>query len=122
MRSFPAGSVEKPRRATRISEIATLLRGTRAAIRFEHSQPEPKDNNMSKQTFATLDLTTLSTVTGGLHVEGKGSVEIGPGTGKVSGEVKYDRSNYESCVAAVTSRPNWTPDQLKGACGLPPQN
>ena len=77
---------------------------------------------MSKQTFATLDLTTLGSVTGGLHVEGKGSVEIGPGTGKVEGEVKYDRSNYESCLAAITSKKGWTPEQLKGACGLPPEH
>ena len=72
------------------------------------------------ETFASIDLATLSTVTGGLKVEGKGSVEIGPGTGKVEGEVKYDRSNYESCLAAITSRPNWTPEQVKNTCGAPP--
>lgn len=75
-----------------------------------------------KESFATIENVELAGVVGGLKVEGKGSLELGPGTGKVEGEVKYDRSNYESCVSAMTSRPGWTPAEVKDTCGLPPAN
>src|SRR5262245_61182248 len=75
---------------------------------------------MSTNTFATIDLGELVTVTGGLEVEGEGSVNIGVGSGQVNLKGKYKRSNYESCAAAVTGRPGWTPGELKDACGLPP--
>jgi hypothetical protein len=76
---------------------------------------------MSKCEFTAIDASDLSRVTGGMEVTGEGSVDIGPGTGKVDVKGTYKRSNYESCVAAVTSRKDWTPDQLKNACGVPPQ-
>jgi hypothetical protein len=77
---------------------------------------------MSKCEFTAIDSSDLSRVTGGMEVTGEGSVDIGPGTGKVDVKGTYKRSNYESCLAAVTSRKDWTPDQLKNACGVPPQS
>jgi len=75
---------------------------------------------MKSPEFETIDLATLNTVNGGLEVEGEGSVDIGVGRGNVNGRFRYRRSNYESCVNAVTSQPNWTPRQLVRACGRPP--
>lgn len=76
---------------------------------------------MSKaHTLEIVDLSALASVHGGLEVRGRGRVNIGPGTGTVEGDFEYRRTNYESCVNAVTSRPRWTPQQLKDACGRPP--
>lgn len=77
---------------------------------------------MSKNSaFAIVDLSALTSVCGGLEVKGRGRVDIGPGSGTVEGDFEYRRTNYESCVNAVTSRRGWTPRQLKDACGRPPQ-
>ncbi|HEY1550022.1 MAG TPA: hypothetical protein VGG28_19470 [Kofleriaceae bacterium] len=77
---------------------------------------------MSKRDFTSIDLSALATVTGGMEVTGEGSVDIGPGTGKVDVKGTYKRSNYESCLATVTSHPNWKPSDVKDVCGLPPSN
>ena len=76
---------------------------------------------MRAHEFETIDHTTLQTVAGGMEVEGEGSVDIGPGRGNINVRGRYRRTNYESCVSAVTSRPNWTPRQLVQACGRPPE-
>jgi hypothetical protein len=76
---------------------------------------------MSKnEALSTIENTDLTTVCGGLEVTGKGKVEIGPGSGSVEGEVTYKRTPYESCLAGVMSRKDWTPEQVKNTCGLPP--
>jgi len=75
---------------------------------------------MKSPEFETIDLATLDTVAGGMEVEGEGTVDIGPGRGTINVRGRYRRSNYESCVAAVTSKPDWTPRQLVRACGRPP--
>ncbi len=75
---------------------------------------------MSKCEFTAIDLSDLAAVTGGMEVTGEGSVDIGPGTGKVDVKGTYKRSNYESCLATVTSHPGWKPEDVKNVCGLPP--
>jgi len=75
---------------------------------------------MSKpNTFASIDLAQLATVVGGMEVSGKGKVQIGTGGGEIDVEGTYKRTPYESCVAAVTSRPGWKPEEIKTTCGEP---
>lgn len=77
---------------------------------------------MSKRDhILTIHSSDLTGVTGGSTIKGKGSLEIGPTLkGKVEGEFEMTKTNYESCISTVTSRPDWTPEQIKDICGLPP--
>jgi hypothetical protein len=75
---------------------------------------------MSK--FASIDLAQLATVVGGMEVTGKGKVQIGAGGGEVDVEGTYKRNSYESCLATVTSRKDWTPEDIQKTCGMPPSN
>ena len=75
---------------------------------------------MSKLDFASIDLAQLANVVGGLEVTGKGKVQVGAGGGELDVEGTYKRTPYESCVAAMTSRPGWKPKDVKNTCGLPP--
>jgi hypothetical protein len=75
---------------------------------------------MSK--LATIALAQLATVVGGLEVTGKGHVQVGAGGGEIDVEGTYKRNSYESCLATVTSRPNWTPEDIQKTCGMPPSN
>jgi len=69
--------------------------------------------------FSSIDLAQLVNVVGGLEVSGHGRVQVGTGGGEVDVDGTYKRTPYESCVAAVTSRPNWQPDEIRSTCGEP---
>ena len=76
--------------------------------------------------FETIDVLSLSTVTGGgsstVDANIGVTVPLPKGPMQVGIQGKGSQTDYNACVATVAHMPGAKPADIKEACGLPPTN